>query len=199
MRNLSLAVILLSALVISSCQKPNIMQGKILGGEVHILADCTASQMQLTVRSRHNLKIKNLKLRKLDSVDEDWFDSNSARSPKPASYPAGHGKTRWDISLGLQTASESSIMTVDLQSTGQDKLEFISKEYAITAGDKGSISRFCVMTGYNSQHVQILALFDPALTGKEDLSSINIGINVFESNSGYSIPIHIDPNVKNNG
>ena len=190
----------ISILAMSACQKSPQVQKVILGGQVHVLPICTQAQIDLQRYSTHTIEIKNLNLRKLDNGNEDWLDQNSNKSPKPANYPAGHGRTRWDISLSLPSATQTSLMTIDLKDTGNDKLEFISQTYAITAGDKDSVDRFCIISqGYTSHHAQILALFDPKLTGNDNLSSINIGVNVSEGNSGYSIPIHVDPNVKNNG
>jgi len=208
-----LAVAVVAATIsTASCQQESVRKSALagelrspqkslyFGGEVHVLPLCKtlSNYGQLNVVSHHLLEIKDLNIRKLT---EKWKNTDdSSDSPPPGQYPTNHGKTRWDISLGLKQSLDAASLTVTLKDTGNDKLKFISSTYAITAGDAYSVNRFCLVdSNYTDHHVEILALYDASVSNPQVISSINIGIDVLEGASGFSIPIHIDPNVKNNG
>lgn len=167
------------------------------GPNVLILNPC---QTPIVPNFTHVLTINNLNIRKLDNNKEEWKNSIPG-NPRSESPPKTLKSTRWDIDLALKNG-ESALLRVELNDNGNKTLHFISDELAITAGDPSSQSsrRFCriVRTSPSTTVAEIIAFHDPMMPTNE-LSSINIGINVKEKLEDFVTPIHIDPNVKNNG
>src|SRR5262249_54226264 len=115
-----------------------------------------------------------------------------------------HRPTWWDMALGLSQPGQTVYIKII---TTDDRLVLRGDKWAVTAGDDQSMDMLCGINDANTadktdhlvhgaNYVLFEAYYDPA----NPVVSINIGLVANEDQpSAFSVPIFIDPNIKNNG
>jgi hypothetical protein len=117
---------------------------------------------------------------------------------------ARHPATEWDMALGLTQPNQAVYIKVV---TRDDRVTLRDDALAITTGDDAGQDMLCgpgASTGgdtlvHGSNYVLFEAYYDQA----NPVVSFNIGMFVKEGNPNqstkFSIPVYLDPNVKNDG
>jgi hypothetical protein len=167
-----------------------------LGPQVHLFKECDTA-IKIPTKT-YTLTVDTLDIHKLAERWKVKISAIETEIPTPTDkLPAPKKRTKWDLDLKLQSG-ETALLTIVLNGKEKNRLSFMEDGYAITAGDYDSIARFCRYGKYDPSTATIVAFYDKDM--KEYPSTINIGINVVDkSNDGYVTPVHVDPNVKNNG
>ena len=144
----------------------------------------------------YRMDIHNLNLRKLNErFRKGTVSGTNVVAPfsnADDGVSGGHFKSRWDLNLKLNPG-ERALIRVKLH---EGKFKFRDNGLAITAGDADSAKTLCGLQKISDTEYYVYAQYDATAT----VGSFNIGIVVEDQNDNTrSLPIQLDPNIKNHG
>jgi hypothetical protein len=123
--------------------------------------------------------------------------------------PKQYNKTQWDMAINLKDLSSQNKTATALIKViaGDGNVKIRNDKFAVTSGDDNAKYMICGF-GSNSGHPddfivhggkggQDYAIFKVFYNSQYPISSINVGFYI--KNGDYTVPIFIDPSIKNNG
>jgi hypothetical protein len=218
----SIVVTALAAAGLAGCGKPATppspppAQASVFGLHVNLLNPCTGTYntgkvFKIIIDDKLDIRKLDRKTQvkshaannKGDDEESDGKPDDDVNQPNPYGSPT---TTAWDIDPSLYSTTDSALVKVII-ADGSKNLSFRKNvenptdpdhraDYWITSGDSGGDRILCGPVKVDPKN-QFVVFRLQYIKGGPKYGTYNIGLEL--KDGGFSTPIYIDPNVKNNG
>lgn len=205
----TMAIAVASAVSFSGCTRPPPIPPTppLRGGESYEIKDCKDKYVPTTVYKitisqsfelRYPDVVKSTKPAKEISPGE-YDEDYSAKDGTYNGVSDSAIKTRLDIDVGLQKAGDAAMIKIIL---ADPLLKFRADDAKIRGGGPNGRDMLCsVRLSSDERSIRFIVFYYKKDKDKPTYGKYNIGLTATDKDttSGYTLPIYIDPMIKNNG